>query len=218
MATAQQLIQNTYNDQLAILDARKKQQELDKINREKIYADRQKATNRGLYSTYMQAINPYGSNAEQRGIGGTAMSDYAKNQAYGVYLSGLGNSQNTYNEGLKDIENNWQSYLLSDSEQRLKAAQDRDNGLLALMQQEQERASGGSGRRYGGSGRRYGGAGGKDGLLFSDYFAGSRARPTNYSHWTNAQGKVNNGDIQSITYRNGKRYIKYKGADGYVIA
>lgn len=215
MATAQQLIQNTYNDQLAILDARKKQQELDKINQEKIYADRQKATNRGLYSTYMQAINPYGSNAEQRGIGGTAMSDYAKNQAYGVYLSGLGNSQSTYNEGLKDIENNWQSYLLSDSEQRLKAAQDRDNGLLALIQQqEQSGSSGGSSGRNYGSGSGYG----SDGLLFSDSFASSRVKPTNTSHWTNTQGKVNSGDIESIIYKNGKKMIKYKGASSYVSA
>lgn len=212
MATAQQLIQNTYNDQLAILDARKKQQELDKINQEKIYADRQKATNRGLYSTYMQAINPFGSNAEQRGIGGTAMSDYAKNQAYGVYLSGLGNSQNTYNEGLRDIENNRQNYLLSDSEQRLKAAQDRDNGLLAL-----EGSGGSSG---GSSGRSYGSGGsyGSDGLLFSDYFGSSGAKPTNKSHWTNVQGKVNSGDIESIIYKNGKKMIKYKGSNSYVSA
>lgn len=204
MATQEQLIQNTYNNQLAMLDAQKKQQEAVKQQQQKLYADQQKATNRGLYSTYMQAINPFGSNAEQRGISGTAISDYAKNQAYGTYLSGLGTAQNTYNQGLQDIENTWQNYLLEDQKNRLQAAQDRDNNLLALEIEKENQAKN-SGGGY------YSGGYSDPGMSFYD------AQPTrtktynsNISNMGNNPGYTANGkEVRSIITKNGKQYYVY---------
>jgi hypothetical protein len=68
--------------------------------------------NRSTGIEYNKLINPFGANAEQRGVMGTGVSDYIRNAAYGQLLQGRATNQNTYDDSYNTIQNDFNNYLL----------------------------------------------------------------------------------------------------------
>ncbi|MEG2521177.1 MAG: hypothetical protein RSA86_07575 [Christensenellaceae bacterium] len=102
-----------------MLDMQQRQGAMEKANREKKYAEEHKTFNQGTYGSYMDAMNPYGINAERNATLGQGMSDFYKNGTYATLLQGLGKSQKDFNTRMDDSGNLWQNYLLDMSGKRL---------------------------------------------------------------------------------------------------
>jgi hypothetical protein len=135
---AYNLINQNYIAQLQALQAQQAGAIAQKAERDRQYADAQKQYNRGIHSTYMDAINPYGVNAEQRGIAGTAISDYLKNAAYGTLLAGLGKSQAAYDENMRGSQGLWQQFLQDMGTKRVGYLGDRNTAVLAQQRYDAE--------------------------------------------------------------------------------
>lgn len=147
MASYKDYMDAAYNAQIQQYDAQKTAQEQQLANAKKIAADTQKETNRGLYQSYMQQRNPFGSNANQRGLGGTKMSEYGMNQAYATYLNGLGTAQQAYDNSINEANNVWNTFLTQDTANRAQAEYQRQMQLADKYASDIGGGSGG-GRSY----------------------------------------------------------------------
>ena len=110
--TPYDLIEEAYQAALGQTAERRTAAETNKSQNEKKVREMLREKNRGAGIQYNQLINPFGANAEQRGVMGTGTSDYIRNAAYGQLLQGKAQNQRTYQDSYDSIQDNFNNYLL----------------------------------------------------------------------------------------------------------
>jgi len=95
------------------------------------------SSNRGVYTTYKNAINPYGRMASQNNFS-QGVSDYYNNASYGTMLQGLGANQYNYNDAINNSNSLWQNYLAQKAGQEADALNDYNAGVLAQQKYDKE--------------------------------------------------------------------------------
>ena len=146
MATAYELLEESKKRQQAAIAEAHKAQEGEKKLREHNAQQQLEANNRGVYTTYKNAINPFGVTASQNNMP-TGVSDYMKNAAYGTMLQGLGRNQTNFTTEMNNSNTLWQNWL---AEKAGKEATIEDNYATAMLSA--KNASGGSSYTGNGSG------------------------------------------------------------------
>lgn len=135
------LIEDNYQATLDSIKAQQDAEEINKQNREKQYGTALTENNRGYNILYNNAINPFGRNAENRGVMGTGVSEYFMNAAYGNLLQGLGQSQQTYQTAMDTSKSDWDQYLLRMAGLKTDAGTARTNAILAQQQADAQAAA-----------------------------------------------------------------------------
>ena len=129
MATAYELLEESKKKQQAAIAEAHKAQEGEKKLREHNAQQQLEANNRGVYTTYKNAINPFGVTASQNNMP-TGVSDYMKNAAYGTMLQGLGRNQTNFTTEMNNSNTLWQNWL---AEKAGKEATIEDNYATAML-------------------------------------------------------------------------------------
>lgn len=124
------LLEETKTKNLNAVNAQQQRQEISRQKQERQYYDALTAQNRGLNITYKQAINPFGKNAEQRGVLGSGVSDYFKNAAYGNLIMGIGQAQQEYQRSLAANQSSWGDFLLKMAGLRTDAENEYTTGVI----------------------------------------------------------------------------------------
>ena len=100
-----------HKNTVAAIEQQSQTEEEKKKQREQQAIAELESMNRGVYNSYLNAINPYGRTMEQFDPEGSGVSDYFLNSAYGEYLKGLGQAQINYDSDIKESNSLWQEYL-----------------------------------------------------------------------------------------------------------
>ena len=129
MATAYELLEESKKRQQAAIAEAHKAQEGEKKLREHNAQQQLEANNRGVYTTYKNAINPFGVTASQNNMP-TGVSDYMKNAAYGTMLQGLGKNRTNFTTEINNSNTLWQNWL---AEKAGKEAAVEDNYATAMI-------------------------------------------------------------------------------------
>lgn len=145
MASAYDLLAKTREERLAAIEQQTKAQEGEKKLREHNAQQELEANNRGVYTTYKNAINPYGTTAAQNNIP-TGVSEYMKNAAYGTMLQGLGRNRTAYNTSINNSNTLWQNYLAQKSGQESDIEAEYAANVIAQQNYDKEQAE--NRRRY----------------------------------------------------------------------
>ena len=138
--SAYDLLKKSYEKQQAAINAQQQQQTQEKADREALAKKTLEANNRGVYTTYKNAINPYGAVASQGNMA-TGTSEYMKNAAYGTMLQGLGANQANYNTEMTNSNSLWQQYLADKAQQEADMEADYTNALIAQQNNDKALAS-----------------------------------------------------------------------------
>lgn len=126
-----------YDQRTKAIEAQTKQAEAEKAQREKAAQETLANANRGVYTTYKQQINPYGSFASQNNFS-SGVSDYYKNASYGTMLQGIGTNQYNYNDAMNQSNSLWQNYLAQKAGNEAEALSDYNAGVLAQQKYDKE--------------------------------------------------------------------------------
>jgi len=110
--TPYDLIEEAYQASLGLTEKKRQVSENAKKQNEKRLSENLTEQNRAAGIEYNNLINPFGANAEQRGVMGTGVSDYIRNAAYGQLLQGKAQNQRTYEDSYNTIQSDFQTYLL----------------------------------------------------------------------------------------------------------
>ena len=137
--SAYDLLKKSYEKQQAAINAQQQQQTQEKADREALAKKTLEANNRGVYTTYKNAINPYGAVASQGNMA-TGTSEYMKNAAYGTMLQGLGANQANYNTEMTNSNSLWQQYLAKKAQQEADMEADYTNALIAQQNADKTQA------------------------------------------------------------------------------
>ena len=153
------LIDDTYDKALSQIYNKRQAGEMQRAQNEQALQNTLTETNRGYNIAYKNATNPFGYNAEQRGVMGTGVSDYFKNAALGNMMQGQAKAQQTWQQGMNDLATNFNSFLLDLATQETDALTTKNNAYIT--QGNADRAYDESVRSNSGSG----GGSGDDGLI-----------------------------------------------------
>lgn len=126
-----------YDQRTKAIEAQTKQAELEKSQREQQAQQTLANSNRGVYTTYKNAINPYGSFASQNNFS-SGVSDYYKNASYGTMLQGLGTNQYNYNDAMNNSNSLWQNYLAQKAGNEADALTDYNNAVIGQQKYDEE--------------------------------------------------------------------------------
>ena len=126
-----------YQKRTDAINAQTDQAKLEKQQREQQAEQTLEGANRGVYTTYKQAINPYGSFASQNNFS-SGVSDYYKNASYGTMLKGIGTNQYNYNDAMNNSNSLWQNYLAQKAGNEADALNDYNSGVLAQQKYDKE--------------------------------------------------------------------------------
>ena len=126
-----------YQKRTDAINAQAKQQEAEKLQREQQAQKTLENSNRGVYTTYQNAINPYGRVASQNNFS-SGVSDYYKNASYGTMLQGLGVNQYNYNDALNNSNTLWNNYLAQKAGDEADALNDYNSAVLAQQKYDKE--------------------------------------------------------------------------------
>lgn len=126
-----------YQKRTDAINAQTKQAESERLQREQAAQKTLESSNRGVYTTYKNAINPYGRMASQNNFS-QGVSDYYNNASYGTMLQGLGANQYNYNDAMNNSNSLWQSYLAQKAGQEADALNDYNAGVLAQQKYDKE--------------------------------------------------------------------------------
>ncbi len=147
---AYDLLRKTYEKQQAAINAQQQLQSQEKADREALAKQTLESHNRGVYTTYKNAINPYGTVASQTNRP-TGTSEYMKNAAYGTMLQGLGQNQANYSADMQSSNSLWTAYLAEKAGQEADLEANYANAIIAQQNADKELASIGSSNGTGGS-------------------------------------------------------------------
>lgn len=131
--------QQMYNQRTAAIEAQTEQAKLERQQREKAAQETLANANRGVYTTYKQAINPYGSFASQNNFS-SGVSDYYKNASYGTMLQGIGTNQYNYNDAMQNSNSLWQQYLAQKAGDEAEAYRDYTDAVVGQQKYDKEQA------------------------------------------------------------------------------
>ena len=126
-----------YQKRTDAINAQTKQAEAERLQREQAAQKTLESSNRGVYTTYKNAINPYGRMASQNNFS-QGVSDYYNNASYGTMLQGLGVNQYNYNDAMNNSNSLWQNYLAQKAGQEADALNDYNAGVLAQQKYDKE--------------------------------------------------------------------------------
>ena len=126
-----------YKARTDAIAAQTKQAETERAQREQAAQKTLESSNRGVYTTYKNAINPYGRMASQNNFS-QGVSDYYKNASYGTMLQGLGANQYNYNDAMNNSNSLWQNYLAQKAGNEAEALKDYNTGVLAQQKYDEE--------------------------------------------------------------------------------
>lgn len=126
-----------YQQRTDAINAQTKQAELERTQREQAAQKTLESANRGVYTTYKNAINPYGRMASQNNFS-QGVSDYYNNASYGTMLQGLGSNQYNYNDAMNNSNSLWQNYLAQKAGQEADALGDYNNAVIAQQKYDEE--------------------------------------------------------------------------------
>jgi hypothetical protein len=147
---AYDLLRKTYEKQQAAINAQQQLQSQEKADREALAKQTLESHNRGVYTTYKNAINPYGTVASQTNRP-TGTSEYMKNAAYGTMLQGLGQNQANYSADMQSSNSLWAAYLAEKAGQEADLESNYANAIIAQQNADKELAAIGSSSGTGGS-------------------------------------------------------------------
>lgn len=99
-----------YDAQTKAINAENAAQVAERKQREQTAKSDLANANRGVYTTYKNATNPYGSFASQNNMSRN-ISDYANNASYSTYLQGLGSNQANYQTAMNNSNALWNTWL-----------------------------------------------------------------------------------------------------------
>ena len=131
------VLQESYNKRTEAINAQTALQEAERKKREQAAQETLTNANRGVYTTYKQQVNPYGSVASQNNFS-QGVSDYYKNASYGTMLQGLGVNQYNYNDTMNNSNSLWQSYLAQKAGNEADALNDYNSAVLAQQKYDKE--------------------------------------------------------------------------------
>ena len=137
--SAYDLLKKSYEKQQAAINAQQQQQTQEKADREALAKKTLEANNRGVYTTYKNAINPYGTVASQTNRP-TGTSEYMKNAAYGTMLHGLGQNQANYSADMQNSNSLWTAYLAEKAGQEADLEANYANSLIEQQRYDAEQA------------------------------------------------------------------------------
>lgn len=103
-----QYLKDAYEKQLQAIDKQNEATKLQTQYQQQQAQATKRDNNRSLYSSYVQASNPYGINAEKTAQSGLNNSGYAmnvRNNNYKAYQEGLGGNSQTYINTLAKLRN-----------------------------------------------------------------------------------------------------------------
>lgn len=126
-----------YQKRTDAINAQTKQAETEKLQREKAAQETLANSNRGVYNTYKNAINPYGRMASQNNFS-SGVSNFYNDASYGTMLQGLGSNQYNYNDAMNNSNSLWQNYLAQKAGQEADALNDYNSGVLAQQKYDKE--------------------------------------------------------------------------------
>lgn len=126
-----------YKARTDAIAAQTKQAETERAQREQAAQKTLESSNRGVYTTYKNAINPYGRMASQNNFS-QGVSDYYNNASYGTMLQGLGANQYNYNDAMNNSNSLWQNYLAQKAGNEAEALKDYNTGVLAQQKYDEE--------------------------------------------------------------------------------
>lgn len=132
-----QSIADMYTARTGAIEAQTAQADLERVQREQAAQKTLESSNRGVYTTYKNAINPYGRMASQNNFS-TGVSDYYKNASYGTMLQGLGANQYNYNDAMNNSNSLWQNYLAQKAGNEADALNDYNSAILAQKKYDKE--------------------------------------------------------------------------------
>lgn len=195
---AYDLLKKTYEKQQAAINAQEALQSQEKADREALAKKTLESHNRGVYTTYKNAINPYGAVASQTNRP-TGTSEYMKNAAYGTMLQGLGQNQANYSADIQNSNSLWASYLAEKAGQQADLEANYANAIIAQQNADKEQSR--INAAYGGGG---GGNGGNDlgnindGLVLDDDTRTLNGKVVNGNRWSPTKDYENPGNDKTI--------------------
>lgn len=131
------VLSENYAKRTEAINAQTQQAEAERQQRERAAQDSLTAANRGVYTSYKQQINPYGSFASQNNFS-SGVSDYYKNASYGTMLQGIGTNQYNYNDAMNNSNSLWQNYLAQKAGNEAEALNDYNSAVLAQQKYDKE--------------------------------------------------------------------------------
>lgn len=135
--SAYDLYKKTYDKKMSAVKAQDALQTQEKADREAQAQKNLESSNRGVYTTYKQAINPFGVTAAQNSLP-SGVSDYMKNAAYGTMLQGLGSNQNNFQEAMNNSNSLWYSWLADKAGMESDALSEYNNAVVAQQNYDKE--------------------------------------------------------------------------------
>lgn len=126
-----------YKARTDAIAAQTKQAETERAQREQAAQQTLANSNRGVYTTYKNAINPYGRMASQNNFS-QGVSDYYNNASYGTMLQGLGSNQYNYNDAMNNSNSLWQNYLAQKAGNEADALNDYNTAVVAQQKYDEE--------------------------------------------------------------------------------
>ena len=135
--SAYDLYKKTYDKKISSVNKQDALQTQEKADREAQAQKNLESSNRGVYTTYKNAINPYGVVAAQNNLP-SGVSDYMKNAAYGTMLQGLGSNQNNFQEAMDNSNSLWYSWLADKAGMESDALSEYNNAVVAQQNYDKE--------------------------------------------------------------------------------
>lgn len=227
--TPYELLAKAYQKQLDSIQANQAIEENNRVQREQAAKKQQSDTNRGIYTTYKQAINPYGSQASQANLS-QGTSEYLKNAAYGTMLQGIGQSQANYQDAMNQSNTLWLEWLANKAQQEANAEQSYADAVIA--QQNADKALAASSSSGGGGGGSYISDSGigitdsavidENGYVYKNGMIVGNASNYGDSGYAGAQGNTlgkSNKAVRYVTKKIGNNYYKIGyNADGLQVS
>lgn len=143
--SAYDLYKKTYDKKISAINAQDALQTQEKADREAQAQKNLDSSNRGTYTTYKNAINPYGVVAAQNNLP-TGVSEYMQNAAYGTMLQGLGANQNNFQEAMNNSNSLWYAWLADKAGMESDALSQYNSDVVAQKNYDAEQAE--DKRRY----------------------------------------------------------------------
>ncbi len=137
MATQTDLLKSAYKAQKKSIAAADTAQQAERQQREAKAQQTLESANRGVFSTYKNAIAPQGRFNTQNNFS-SGVSDYMKNAAYGTMLQGIGTNQYNYNDAINNSNTLWNNWVAQKAGLEADAMGDYADKTIAQRNRDEE--------------------------------------------------------------------------------
>lgn len=132
------VLADAYAERTKAINAQNTAQEAERKQREQAAQQTLTNSNRGVYTTYQQAINPYGGFASRNNFS-SGVSDYYKNASYGTMLSGIGQNQYNYNDAINNSNTLWNNWVAEKAGLSSDALEGYNDAVIAQQNADRKR-------------------------------------------------------------------------------